>query len=117
MLKQTGSSNTLYSALPTEVDGFNELAELALDLRWSWDHAADDIWRQLDPELWALTRNPWGGLQTVARDQIKTVMADPAFRKRVDGLVKIKRQAAQTPAWFQQTHDQTALNSVAYFSM
>jgi starch phosphorylase len=30
-----------------EVEGFDSLAELALDMRWSWNHAADEVWRQL----------------------------------------------------------------------
>jgi hypothetical protein len=38
--------------LPTEIEGFDSLAELALDMRWSWNHATDEVWRQLDPELW-----------------------------------------------------------------
>ncbi len=46
--------------------GMDELVELALDLRWSWNHSADDLWRPLAPELWDLTRNPWVILQTVA---------------------------------------------------
>jgi hypothetical protein len=29
-----------------EVEGFDSLAELALDLRWSWNHAADELWRR-----------------------------------------------------------------------
>ena len=51
--------------------GMNELLELALDLRWSWDHSADEIWRPLAPELWDLTRNPWVILQSVAPDKLK----------------------------------------------
>lgn len=27
--------------------GMDELLELAVDLRWSWDHGADDIWGYL----------------------------------------------------------------------
>jgi hypothetical protein len=34
------------------VQGFEPLAELALDLRSSWNHATDQLWRQLDPVLW-----------------------------------------------------------------
>jgi len=34
------------------------LTEIALNMRWSWNHAADELWSQLDPELWELTRNP-----------------------------------------------------------
>ena len=72
---------------------------------------------QLDPALWELTHNPWVVLQTVSRDQLERVLADPAFRKNVDDLVRAKRQAAETPAWFQQKHPQAPLTCVAYFSM
>ena len=72
---------------------------------------------QLDPQLWEITHNPWVVLQTVSRDQIKRVLADPAFRKNVDDLLQSKRHAAETPAWFQQNHPKAPLTSVAYFSM
>ena len=45
------------------------------------------------------------------------MLADPAFRKKVDALVQARRQAAETPAWFQQTYSQSPLTCVAYFSM
>ena len=45
-------------ALPTQLEGVKYLNELALELRVSWDHSTDDIWRRLDPDLWDLTRNP-----------------------------------------------------------
>jgi starch phosphorylase len=107
----------IYSLLPTEVEGFDSLAELALDMRWSWNHATDGVWRTLDPILWELTQNPWVVLQTVSRDQLERVLADPAFRKNVDDLLRAKHQAAERPAWFQQKHPQAPLTCVAYFSM
>ncbi|MGD0652909.1 MAG: alpha-glucan family phosphorylase [Thermoguttaceae bacterium] len=117
MSKQTRVSNSMYCFLPTEVDGFGPLAELALDMRWSWNHYADDVWRQLDPDLWELTQNPWVVLQTVSREKLQHILADPAFRKKVDALVQTRRQAAETPAWFQQTYSQSPLTCAAYFSM
>jgi glycogen phosphorylase len=117
MSKQTRASHPIYSLLPMEVEGFDSLAELALDLRWSWNHAADEVWQQLDPALWKLTHNPWVVLQTVSRDQIERVSADPIFRKSVDDLIKARRLEAEAPAWFQQNHPQTPLTCVAYFSM
>jgi starch phosphorylase len=107
----------VYSFLPTDIDGFDSLAELALDLRWSWNHAADVVWRQLDPDLWDITHNAWVVLQTVSRDQFQKVMSDPEFRKEVDGLLESKRNAISNPAWFQQNHPDSSLTSVAYFSM
>jgi hypothetical protein len=47
MSKEPSISNVFYGFLPTEVEGFDSLAELALDMRWSWNHAADEVWRQL----------------------------------------------------------------------
>src|SRR5664279_5180924 len=55
--KQTRVSHPIYSLLPMEVEGFDSLAELALDMHWSWNHATDKVWRQLDPALWELTQN------------------------------------------------------------
>jgi glycogen phosphorylase len=117
MSRQTRVSHPIYNLLPTEIEGFDFLAELALDMRWSWNHATDEVWRQLDPELWAITHNPWVVLQTVSRDRIDRVLGDPVFRKRVDELMQARRQAAEAPAWFQRSHSQTSLTCAAYFSM
>jgi len=117
MSKQTRVIHPIYSLLPTEVERFDALAELALDMRWSWNHATDGVWRTLDPILWELTQNPWVVLQTVSREQLERVLADPDFRKSVDDLLRAKHQAAERPAWFQQKHPQAPLTCVAYFSM
>jgi starch phosphorylase len=75
------------------------------------------VWRQLDPELWEITHNPWGMLQTVSRDKIERTLADPGFRKNVDAMVQNRRKALAAPAWFQQNHAQATLTCAAYFSM
>jgi starch phosphorylase len=117
MSKPTRASHPIYGLLPMGIDGFDALAELALNLRWSWNHATDAMWRQLDPALWELTHNPWVVLQTASRDQIERVAADPIFRKRVDEYVQAGRHAVEAPAWFQHDHPQAHLTGVAYFSM
>ncbi|NTW57710.1 MAG: glycosyltransferase family 1 protein [Nitrospirae bacterium] len=114
-LKRVGSP--IYTFFPTEVEGFDSLGELALNMRWSWNHAADEVWVQLDPELWDRTHNPWVVLQTISRDRLQQALDDPVFRRKVDDLVETKRHEAEVPAWFQQRHPQSTLTSVAYFSM
>ncbi|HXE97752.1 MAG TPA: DUF3417 domain-containing protein [Dongiaceae bacterium] len=52
MNKQTPVSHPICNLLPKDVEGFDSLVELALDMRWSWNHATDEVWRQLDPVLW-----------------------------------------------------------------
>jgi starch phosphorylase len=117
MSNQTRVINPVYAFFSTEIKGFDKLAELALDMRWSWNHFADEVWRQLDPDLWESTHNPWVVLQTISRDQLQRVLSDPVFRKEVDQLVQAKRDNAEAPAWFQQNHPWAPLTGVAYFSM
>ena len=117
MREQTRASHPLYGLLPADVEGFDSLVELALDMRWSWSHATDEVWRQLDPVLWDLTHHPCDVLQTVSRYKIRDALADPAFRNKIDDLLLSKKQAEDAPAWFQQAHPKSPLNCVAYFSM
>ncbi len=117
MNKPSRVSNPIYSFLPIEVEGFDSLAELALDMQMYWNHSADEVWRELDPALWELTYNPWVVLQTVSRDRIELLSADPIFRRKVEDLLQAKRQEEVSPAWFQKNHAETSLTSVAYFSM
>jgi len=117
MNMQTRADHPIYSLLPIEIEGFDSLAELALNMRSSWNHATDRVWRQLDPNLWEITHNPWVVLQTVSRDRIKALLADPDFRKNVDDLLETRRKEIETPAWFQEHHPREPLTCVAYFSM
>ena len=97
--------------------GMDELVELALDLRWSWDHSADNIWRPLAPELWDLTRNPWIILQTVAPDKLKELAGNQEFRSRVKKLSQERRTSRNAAAWFQKEYPRAGLTRVAYFSL
>ncbi len=117
MSQQARVSHPIYGLLAADIEGFDSLAELALNMRCSWNHATDEVWRQLDPGLWDITHNPWVVLQTVSRERIERVMNDPVFRKSVEGLVQTRRQAVEAPAWFQEAHSQSSLTCVAYFSM
>ena len=88
-----------------------------MDLRWSWDHGTDELWRRLDPTLWSLTHHPNVVLNTVSREKLAGALADPEYRQLLDASVQAKRHAATTPAWFQQKHPQTPIPCVAYFCM
>jgi starch phosphorylase len=117
MNTQSHTGSLTRSSLSSDIDGFDSLTELALDMRWSWNHAADEIWRQLDPVLWELTHHPWDVLQTVSREKVKDVLSNPEFRKKIDALVQSKEQEEKASAWFQQNYPKSPLTCVAYFSM
>ena len=102
---------------PIPPEGLAALTELAMDLRWTWNHSGDELWRRLDPALWALTYHPSVVLQAVSRENLAHALADPDFCRMLDRLVQAKRQAATMPRWFQQKYPQSPLGCVAYFCM
>ncbi|MGA3011146.1 MAG: alpha-glucan family phosphorylase [Terracidiphilus sp.] len=110
------SESAAAKSLPDE-EGVDALTELALNLHWSWNHGADELWKDLDAELWASTQNPWVILQTVSKDKINRSLSQPAFRQRLDDLLRHNRDSYQADSWFQHKHPDKALTTVAYFSM
>jgi len=102
--------------LPSVPKGLGGLSELAMDLRWSWNHEADRLWERIAPELWARTGNPWLILQNVSTARLNVLGADPIFRKILGDYVASYQNVMKKPSWFQQTHPESSL-TVAYFSM
>ncbi len=101
----------------TQEIGIEALTELALNLRWSWSRSTDDLWEQIDAELWASTHNPWAVLQTVSPARVRELLAQPDYRRRVDDLLGRRREYLGSTAWFQDAHARSPLTRVAYFSM
>ncbi|MBV8728408.1 MAG: alpha-glucan family phosphorylase, partial [Acidobacteriia bacterium] len=109
-------SNPEYTAHPSEGEE-DGLSELALNLRWTWKHAADELWQRLDPELWERTLNPWLVLQTVSQEKLESVKRDPEFAQLLDEVLQEKRESREGVTWFQETHGDSLLKLAAYFSM
>jgi glycogen phosphorylase len=93
------------------------LRDLALDLRWSWNHAADELWARLDPELWALTHNAWVILQTVSRERLGSCLADADFRQKLEEVLRFYEYHNTRVHWFGTAYPDSPITAVAYFSM
>lgn len=117
MDKQILNTRDIYGFLPYDIEGVGALAELALNIRWSWNHAADEIWNRLNPDLWELTHNPWVILQNISRIELEQQLAVPSFKVKIKELLKRQELLASFPTWFQQNHPKPPLNHIAYFSM
>jgi starch phosphorylase len=94
------------------VEGMDDLMEIALNLHSCWNHEADEMWRSLDPDLWEWTQNPWIILLTVSRDKIIALLASPGFRTLVYDCLHHKRKS-----FSEEKYPKAALSLVAYFSM
>ena len=88
-----------------------------MDLHWTWNHCTDELWRRLDPKLWALSYHPSTVLQGVSRDRLAEALAEPDFCRLLDNLISARCKAAATPVWFQLKHPETSLSCVVYFCM
>src|SRR5208283_2418464 len=109
-------SNSTADDRPLDKGVSDALTDLALDLRWSFNHSADQLWAQLDPELWEMTHNPWVLLQTASREKLQTVTSDPVFQKLLADLHREKTLAEGSETWFQKAHPSSGVSTVAYFS-
>lgn len=100
------------------IKAYDALEEIAYDLIWAWDHKADIIWRELDADLWALTRNPLLILQTVSKEKLEKVLADPNLCKIICDLkLSNEKLRKKKQNWFLKKYPKSSLTSVAYFSM
>ncbi|SEO94013.1 starch phosphorylase [Luteibacter sp. UNC138MFCol5.1] len=101
-------------ALPNELTG---LTDLALDLRWTWNHAVDGLWRQLDPELWDATHNPWVVLQNVTQARLDALRDDGAFLERLRTATRERADYLARHGLCERDWPRDMDAGVAFFSM
>lgn len=97
--------------------GLEALSDLALDMRWSWNHEADELWERVDPELWEATGNPWLIVQSVSLARLEELSRDPTFTQELRHLTESRERYSRRQAWFTSAHGSRALKPVAYFSV
>lgn len=97
--------------------GLELLEDLATDLRWTWSHAGDALWKKIDPQTWEQTENPYVILQNLPLEQLQQLAKDGEFKSQV-ALLAVERDAycCQT-GWYNTTYPDAKLQGIAYFSM
>jgi len=93
------------------------LADLALDLRWSWHHGSDELWRTVDGELWAATGNPWVILETVSNQRLDELARDREFIESLREQIAQRDEHFRTETWFPSQYGGAFDGHIAYFSM
>lgn len=117
MIEESNYTRPLGSISSNHTEEIDALTRLALDLHWSWNHSADELFKELDANLWELTHNPWVVLQSVSRDRLTLKLADKNFKSKMVKLVKAREAENTSNSWFVQNHGNSKLTCVAYFSM
>ncbi len=107
-----------YAGLPPLPERIGRLHELALDLWWSWNNSAREVFRSLDYPLWRATaHNPVRMLRIVPQGTLELAAQDLHFIALYDNALAdldAARSAADT--WWARTFPGVGAQSIAYFS-
>ncbi|AOY87691.1 alpha-glucan phosphorylase [Marinobacter salinus] len=93
------------------------LFTLALDLRWSWHHGSDDLWRAIDQETWSATRNAWLVLNSVSIDWLDSLAKDETFQSLYERQLEDYHQFTHAQTWYSDDCNGELDNTVAFFCM
>ncbi|WP_256581248.1 MULTISPECIES: DUF3417 domain-containing protein [unclassified Pseudomonas] len=93
----------MYAFLPRELpEQLSTLTELALNLRWTWNHALDGLWKAIDPELWERTHNPWMILQNASQQRLDEFCRDATFSQKHARAIEEHRRYLDDSGWYAQ---------------
>ena len=98
-------------------ESMSELFTLALDLRWTWHHGSDELWRTLDEEIWETTRNAWLVLNSVSDDRLQELAKEPEFQKRYSEQVSAYHEFVHAKTWYTDECPGDLEGGIAYFCM
>ena len=104
---------TVRTVLPAELSA---LDELAANLRWSWHHPTQQLFRDIAPQTWdEHGKDPIGLLGEIAPSRLAELAADQGFVGRANALRDELRSYLSEPRWYQSLPGETP-GTIAYFS-
>ncbi|GAA0839070.1 glycosyltransferase family 1 protein [Marinobacter szutsaonensis] len=109
---------TLAAYRPRQLpEALNGLFTLALDLRWSWHHGSDVLWRTLDQETWDSTRNAWLVLNSAAGERLDELSRDPEFLARYREQMDAHDLFVRARTWYSEQCRDELDRGIAFFCM
>lgn len=94
------------------------LNAVAMNLRWSWHAPTRELFRSLDPALWAASRqDPIAFLGLLGVERLEQLAADPEVVARVEAVDADLKSYLTEPRWYQESFDNPEKpDAIAYFS-
>ncbi|MFV9505717.1 MAG: alpha-glucan family phosphorylase [Oscillochloridaceae bacterium umkhey_bin13] len=105
----------LFTPIPPRIA---RLRELAYNLWWTWHPEAQDLYREIDPDLWELDyHNPVDFLRDVRQRKLEAAAANPSYLKSYDAVLKsFDAYMGAKKTWFSKHHPDANNVQIAYFS-
>ncbi len=94
-----------------------KLWEVALNLAWTWDRDARDLFRSIDLPLWRMTRhNPVDLLLRVKPERLAALAEDRGFLERYEAVIAtVEHESTSEHTWFAQHYPEHLDKPIAYF--
>jgi len=103
------------TVVPRIPERLKDLLQIAMNLWWSWDREAIDLFRRLDGLLWERCyARPTRMLGLVSQERLAELAADEGYLAHLDRVTGKLSAYLERPTWFSQTHADSRLR-VAYF--
>jgi starch phosphorylase len=108
-----------FKVRPSLPDALKPLLQIAYNLSWSWNHAAIDLFRRLDRDLWETTgHNPVRMLGSVDQSVLEAAAKDESLLAHLQGVSKgLDTYLSGQGSWYQREHAENKDLLVAYFSL
>jgi glycogen phosphorylase len=106
------------AVFPTIPARFERLHELAYNLWWTWTPEAQQLYAEIDPDLWERTEhNAVKMLLDVGEQRLKALSVDAGFLAHYDAvLASFDAYLHPKDTWFSRTYPEAADKTIAYFS-
>jgi starch phosphorylase len=102
------------TALPERIQ---LLPQLAMDLWWTWNPQAREVFRTLDYPLWRQTaHNPVRMLRLISPELLTQAVTDPSFLEMYDRAIASLEIARSTRDTWWEKHASAGSGPIAYFS-
>jgi starch phosphorylase len=109
------SADLLFTPIPERIA---RLRELAYNLWWSWRPDAQELYRQIDPELWEQDyHNPVNFLRDVRQRRLEAIAEDEAYLQKYEQVMAaFDSYMRADDTWFARAYPNARDKTIAYFS-
>jgi starch phosphorylase len=106
-----------FTVRPVLPDALAALGDLAGNLRWSWHPETQDVFEEVDAELWESTgHDPVRLIGEVGRGRLDELAADEGFRGRLGAAKADLDRYLTEDRWYQTRGPEHGPKAIAYFS-
>ncbi|MEI7772668.1 MAG: alpha-glucan family phosphorylase, partial [Chloroflexales bacterium] len=108
-------SEILFTPIPERIA---RLRDLAYNLWWVWHPEAQDLYREIDPDLWELVyHNPVDFLRDVRQRKLEDAAVSTAYQQKFDAVLKsLDAYMGAKKTWFSKHFPDAKGAQIAYFS-